>query len=174
MLEHIPLIAFGITYYLKGLLPATAVLIAVSLFVIPILWKKTGKAPTVHIFTTLLLGIMGGATLFSGDTYFIKMKPTVASFAFASILLGGLLLKKNPLKIMLGSAFSMSNNAWKVLSIRQAVFFIIMGLLNEYVWRHYTDGQWVQFKLFGFSGGYLLFMVSQIPFLKKHATMVTK
>ena len=174
MLEHIPLIAFGITYYLKGLLPATAVLIAVSLCVIPILWKKTGKAPMMQIFTALLLGVMGGATLFSGDTYFIKMKPTVASFVFASILLGGILLNKNPLKAMLGSAFEMSNYAWKVLSIRKAIFFIIMGLLNEYVWRHYTEGQWVQFKLFGFSGGYLIFMALQIRFLKKYATMVTK
>ena len=174
MLEHIPLIAFGITYYLKGLLPATAVLIAVSLFVIPILWKKTGKAPMMHIFTTLLLGVMGGATLFSGDSYFIKMKPTVGAFAFASILLGGILLNKNPLKAMLGSAFEMSDYAWKVLSIRQAVFFIIMGLLNEYVWRHYSEVHWVQFKLFGFSGGYLIFMVTQIPFLKKQTTMVTK
>ena len=174
MLEHIPLIAFGITYYFQGLLSATAVLIAVSVVVIPMLWKKTGKAPMMHIVTTALLGVMGGATLFSGNPDFIKMKPTVASLLFAIILLGAIVLKKNALKPLLGTAFTMSDTAWNRLATHKAIFFILMAVANEYIWRNFTETQWVQFKLFGFSFGYILFMILHIPFFKKNAKFVNK
>ncbi len=168
MLEHIPLIAFGLTYYFKGLLPATAVIVVASIVVIPLLWKKTGEMPKMHIFTAILLGVMGGATLFSGNSDFIKMKPTVASIIFAGVIMISVILNRNVLKALLSNAIELPNRAWNTLAYNKVAFFVMMGAANEYVWRNFTESQWVQFKLFGFTLAYIVFMIVHIPFVKKN------
>jgi intracellular septation protein len=44
-----------------------------------------------------------------------------------------------------------------------------MALLNELVWRTQTTDFWVSFKVFGLPVLTILFIVSQMPFLSRHA-----
>jgi intracellular septation protein len=65
----------------------------------------------------------------------------------------------------------MSDTAWKKLTNRVVVYFIIVAVLNEIVWRTQSETFWVNFKIFGLTGGYVAFMILQIPFMKKHAIL---
>ena len=171
MFEYLPLVVFGIVYIVKDLLTATAALIIVSIVSIPIIWKKTGKVPSMHIITTFLLTVMGGMTVFSGDTDFIKMKPTIVSLVFASILLGGSFFKIYPLQSLFSKVIEMNQRSWRIISFRTAVYFFIMAIANEYVWRTQTEAIWVNFKIFGLSLGYFAFLLSQLWFLKRNGTL---
>ena len=167
--EYLPLIVFGSLYYFYDIIIATIGLIMASLIVIPISWQKTGKIPYMHIFTSLLLGFFGGITVFSGDTSFIKMKPTIASFLFAVVLLSVNFTNFNIMKKLMNSAIAMNDNSWKQLSNNTGIYFIFCAFANEIVWRNFTESQWVQFKVFGLTGLYILFIIIHISFFKKNA-----
>jgi intracellular septation protein len=48
-----------------------------------------------------------------------------------------------------------------------------MALLNEAVWRTQSTDFWVTFKVFGLPVLTILFIVSQMPFLNRHAGQAT-
>jgi len=169
--EYLPLIVFGLGYYFYDIITATFALIIASLLVIPISWKKTGKIPYMHIFTALLLSLFGGITVFSGDTSFIKMKPTIASLIFAIVLFSVNFTNFNILKKMMNSVVSMNDNAWKKLSNNTVFYFLLCAMANEIIWRNFTETQWVKFKIFGLTGLYILFIIVHIPFFKKNAKL---
>jgi intracellular septation protein len=115
-----------------------------------------------------VVGVFGGLTLWSGDEIFIKMKPTIVQLLFAAALLGGLALDRPVLKPLLGAAWPMDDLGWRRLSLRFAVFFLIMAALNEAVWRTQSTDAWVLFKVFGLFGLTLLFSLAQMPLMTRH------
>ena len=60
---------------------------------------------------------------------------------------------------------------WNTQAIRWAIFFFVLAILNEVIWRNFSESFWTGFKVFGFFPLTILFTLSQIPFLHKHATM---
>ena len=82
---------------------------------------------------------------------------------FAIILLTSYFMKKPILKLMLAKNMQLEDKIWQVLTLRWAIFFIALGILNEFVWRNYSQDVWVNFKVFGLMGITLLFTLSQLP-----------
>jgi intracellular septation protein len=97
------------------------------------------------------------------------MKPTIVNALIAITLFVGLYFKKNFLAILFGSAFSLTEVGWRGLTIRYALFSIVLAVLNECVWRTQTTDFWVAFKVWGIMPLTAVFMMTQIPFLMKHS-----
>ncbi len=112
--------------------------------------------------------VFGGLSLFFHDSRLLKIKPTVMNALFGVVLLGGLALRKHPLKLLLGEAFDMPEAAWRRLTIHYALFFLFLAVLNEAVWRTQTDATWVLFRFPGMMIITLVFTVSQLPFLMRY------
>jgi intracellular septation protein len=68
---------------------------------------------------------------------------------------------------MLGDAFHLEDGAWRVLTIRYALFFAACAAANEAVWRTQSDARWGIFRLVVL-GAAVLFSLAQTPFLLKH------
>ncbi|HEY3697335.1 inner membrane-spanning protein YciB [Phenylobacterium sp.] len=113
--------------------------------------------------------IFGGLTLALHNAVFIKIKPTVLNLGFAGFLLGGVALKRNPLKALLGEAVHLPDGAWRTLTLRYGVFFLCMAALNEAVWRTQTEQTWVWFRFPGLQILAIVFSLTQAPFMMKHA-----
>ena len=113
--------------------------------------------------------VFGSLTLVFHDARFLKIKPTVMNTAFGLALLGGLALKKNPLKLLLGDSFPMADEGWKKLTLRYGVFFLALAALNEAIWRTQPDTVWVLFRFPGLMILTVLFAVSQAPLMMKYA-----
>ena len=163
-----PIIAFFVSYKFYGIFTATAVMLACSVTTLLITYIKTRKIAFVPLFSTIILLALGGITLYTSNTMFIKMKPTIINLLFAAILLGGVLLKKAPLKYVLGHAANMPDSAWQHFSARFGVFFALLAVANEIVWRNFAEHTWVQFKVFGILPLTIIFLLTQMPFLHKH------
>jgi intracellular septation protein len=119
------------------------------------------------LFAGLAALVFGGLALVFHDPRFIKIKPTVTNTIFACVMLGGVVMGKNPLKALFSTAISFTPEGWRKLTIRYGVFFLAMAALNEAVWRTQPDSVWVLFKFPGMEILILLFSASQVPMMMK-------
>lgn len=109
----------------------------------------------------------GAASLILHDPQILKMKLTIIDGLLGAVLFGGLLMKKNPLRLLLGGAFNLSDRAWAILSVRYGVFWWACAVANEVIRRTQTDVVWGYFRV-GVIVAAVVFAVAQAPFLLKH------
>ena len=112
--------------------------------------------------------VFGGASLFFHDPRILKMKPTIVNTAIGLLLIGGMLLKKHPLKLVLGDAFVMPDATWRRLTLNYAAFFLALAALNELVWRTQSDSTWVFFRFPGLMILTVIFSIAHAPMLMKY------
>ena len=83
--------------------------------------------------------------------------------------MAGLALRKPLLGIVLDSVLNLTDEGWRRLTLRWALFFFALAALNEIVWRTQSTDAWVTFKLFGVVPLTFLFMAFQYPLLTRYA-----
>ena len=143
-----------------GLVAGSAAALAAGL----IIQRRLAPLP---LFGGLAALIFGGLTLVFHDPRFIKVKPTVINLVLAGVMMGGVILRKDPLKALSAGALNLSPEASRQVTIRYGVFFLAMAALNEAVWRTQPDGVWVLFRFPGLLILSLLFSASQVPAIMK-------
>jgi intracellular septation protein len=150
-------------------LKATGALIAGSLAGLALGLAVERRIAPMPLIAAAAAILFGGLTLAFQDERFIKIKPTVVNLGFMAFLLGGLVLKKHPLKALLGAALKMPDPAWTTLSLRYAIFFLATALLNEAVWRTQDTLVWAWFRFPGLMLLTIAFTATQFRFLMRNA-----
>jgi intracellular septation protein len=116
-----------------------------------------------------LIVVFGGATLVLQDETFIKWKPTVLYWLFATVLAAAALgFKKNLIRAMMEAQVTLPEVVWGKLLASWIVFFVLMGALNIIVAYNFSTDAWVNFKLFGGIGLMLVFIALQGLVLARH------
>jgi len=141
---------------------ATAIALAAS-------WLLTRTLPIMPLVSGVVVFVFGGLTLWLQDDVFIKMKPTIINTLFGGVLLGGLYFGKSLLGYVFDSAFSLDAEGWRKLTLRWGLFFLLLAVLNEIVWRSFSTDFWVAFKVWGIMPITLLFTLSQMPLIMRHS-----
>ncbi len=167
--DYGPLVLFFGAYMLSGLMAATAVIVVTSLLALALTWFYERRVPLMPLVTAAVVSVFGGLTLWLQDETFIKMKPTIIYVLFAAILGGGLCFGRALFKPLLGSALQLEDEGWNKLTLRWAIFFLLMAVLNEVVWRTQDNQTWVVFKTFVNLPITLVFVACQFPLLQKHS-----
>lgn len=145
---------------------AFMIAITISLIVSFIL---TRRLPIMPLVSGVVVLIFGALTLWLHDELFIKLKPTIINCLFGSALLGGLMFGKALLGYVFDSAFKLTDEGWRKLTLRWGIFFFVLAAINEIVWRNFSTDFWVNFKVFGVMPLTLLFTMTQLPLIQKHA-----
>ena len=180
-------LAFLISYFVtRDMLVATGFLVgasAAALLAALVVERRVAPLPAFMCISGL---VFGGLTLVFHDTRFIKIKATAINGALGVLLLGGIALGKNPLKLLLGEALKMPEAGWRKLGLRYGVFYLCLAALNEVIWRLHPisnlalkhgwnlgldasgDAEWVLFRLPGLHILTILFGLSQLPLLMKY------
>lgn len=168
LLDMLPLACFFIAYQVAGLLPATAVMVVatiITLIVIYVLEKRVALLPLLSGSMVCVFGIM---TLVFHDETFIKMRPTVVNAMFGVVLLVGAVgFHKGLLRHVFSFAFQLSERGWLILSRRWGLFFLLLAVINELVWRSVSTEVWVNVKVFGYMGLTLVFTLSQMRLIAR-------
>jgi len=168
LFDLFPVILFFAAYKLAGIYVATGVAIGATFAQIGWLLLRKRRIDAMLWVSLGIIVVFGGATLVLQSEAFIKWKPTVLYWLFAVILFGGQLAGKNFMRSMLSEQVQLPDAAWLRLNMSWAGFFAAMGFVNLYVAFSYSTDTWVSFKLFGFTGLMLLFVVGQAFFLARH------
>jgi intracellular septation protein len=163
-----PLVIFFAANAVFGIFTATGVFMGAMLIVIAIGIAIERKVSPMPLITAGLVLIFGGLTLWLSNDIFIKIKPTILYTMFAGVLLGGLAFSRLFIKLALGQTMQLSDAAWRKLTWRWAIFFIILAIVNEVVWRNVSTNTWVAFKVWGVFPLTLLFAMAQTPFIARH------
>ncbi len=151
-----------------GLLTATAMLMLASVLALAISFAKIRRLPIVPLVTAVMVLVFGGLTLYFHDKSFIQVKVTIIYALFGAALLGGLVLGRSLLAVMLDSAMTLTERGWRVLTLRWGVFFLGLAVLNEVMRRALTWDHWVLFKFPGAMLIVLAFTFTQVPFIMRN------
>jgi intracellular septation protein len=152
-----------------GIFVATAVFMVAIVIAFVVSYVLTRHLPVMPLVTAIIVLVFGSLTLVLHDELFIKLKPTIIYLLFGAVLLGGLAFGKPLLGVVFDSVFHLTDEGWRKLTLRWALFFFALALLNEIVWRTQTTDVWVSFKVFGVVPLTFLFGALQYPLLTKYA-----
>lgn len=158
---------FGVTPDQK-LFVATGVFIVATVVALAIHYALVRRLPIMPLVSGVVVVVFGGLTLALQDKTFIMMKPTIVNTLFGLVLLGGLAFGKSLLSVVLDSMFALTDEGWRKLTFRWGLFFLLLAVLNEAVWRTQTEDFWVSFKVFGIMPLTVVFALSQTPLLMRH------
>ncbi|MEI7804403.1 MAG: septation protein A [Hyphomicrobiales bacterium] len=167
-LEIGPLLIFFIANARAGIFAGTAVFMVAIVIALAVSYALTRHLPVMALVSAFVVLVFGGLTLFLHDELFIKLKPTIIYVLFAAVLIGGLIFRKPLLAVVFGQVFNLTQEGWRKLTVRWIVFFFVLAVINEIVWRTQTTDFWVSFKVFGVVPLTFLFAALQYPLLVKY------
>jgi intracellular septation protein len=170
-----PLLIFFLTNYLAPVPGPLRIFVATGAFMAAMIAAMIySQARYRHIsplllFSGFMVVVLGGLTIWLHDETFIKVKPTIYYTLVALVLTFGLATGRPLLKMVLGSAYpGLDDDGWRKLTRNWALFFALMAVINEAVWRNSTTDFWIAFKLWGAVPATLLFAVANVPMLMRH------
>ena len=163
-----PLALFFFANSRYGIFAATATFMVAVLGALAASYGLTRRLPIMPVVTAIVVIVFGTLTLVLHDATFIKVKPTIIYALFGAILIGGLYFNKALLGIVLDSMFQLTDEGWRKLTWRWAIFFFALAVLNEIVWRNTSTDVWVDFKVFVVVPLTFLFGALQVPLIKKY------
>lgn len=183
LLEFLPLIGLGGGYLLgKSINPSEAmyylsygaIVGTLAQFAVYRLLNK--KMQKTTLVTGWILIVFAALTVVLQNDLFVKLKPTVVSWAFAAGFIGYAYWKKQTLlELMIGSQFELPAAKWFTLNWAWVIFNFLVGLANLLViWQisqaNLSDDAWVSFK-FALLPISLVFIAGQTVYLLKNGTM---
>lgn len=184
--DFLPIILFFLTFKFAGsytqeiqsvlpvaadlvpIVSATVVIIIASVLQIAIGYARGEKPTKMALFSTGLVIIFGGLTVWLQDPAFIMWKPTLLYWLFAGILLFGRMRGKNYVKTVFAN-LTMPEHVWANLEKLFLVFLIAIGVINIAVAYTCSMDFWVTFKLFGLLGLTILFTIAIGFYVAKYA-----
>jgi intracellular septation protein len=169
LFDLFPVILFFAAFKFFGVFTATAVAIVATIGQVGWVWLRHGKVDNMLWVSFGVIVVFGGLTLLLHDETFIKWKPTILYWLFASALLVGQYgFRRNLIRAMMEKQMSLPDAVWLQLMLSWCGFFLVMGALNLYVAFNFTTDAWVNFKLFGGMGLMVVFVVIQAMMISRH------
>ncbi len=158
--------AWGFT---DPLYPATLLFMVAMVASIVLSWLLLHRVAVMPVVTAIVVLVFGALTFYFHDTTFAKMKPTVINALFGIVLLGGLAFGQSLLRYVFGEVYKLQPAGWTILTLRWGIFFLVLAVGNEVVWRVFGDGVWANYKTFVTPVLTILFAASQLPVLTRYA-----
>jgi intracellular septation protein len=175
LIDFGPLVAFFVTYFAAeryqpdaGIYWATGVVMATSVAALAASRLLLGRFSVPALVTAVLVVVFGGLTIWLKDPRFVMMKPTIINLLFAGVLAFGFFTGRPLLKVLMGEALKLTDEGWRKLSVRWFGFFVSMAILNEVVWRNFSQPVWVNFKFWGIIALTALFAVAQSSLIRRY------
>ena len=174
LVDFFPLLLFLGTYLAyEDIFLALKVLMVAMPVAFFIKWKLTREMDKMLLGSTVVLLILGSATLLFRNPTFLYWKPTAFYWLAAAVFLASEFVgEKSVVQRMFAAIGTMPARQWRQLNYAWVIFFVIAGFLNLYVAFNFSEAFWVKFKVLGFTALTLVFIVVQMVWLMRHLEQV--
>jgi intracellular septation protein len=165
--EFLPLVLFFGAFVYKGIYTALVVLMIAMPIGLLVKYLRTGALDKMYFWSTVLLLIAGGFTLYFRNPLFLYWKPTVFYWIVAIAFLASQFFSERPLvQRFFGlvdglSLEKITPTNWSRLNVVWILFFLGLGALNIYVAYNFEQATWVKFKVFGMMVLMFVFLLAQ-------------
>lgn len=173
LFEFLPLVLFFVAFVYKGIYTALIVLMIAMPIGLIVKFVRTGALDKMYFWSTVLLLIAGGFTLYFRNPMFLYWKPTVFYWIVAFAFLASQFLSDRPLvQRFFGlvdglNVEKITAAQWARLNIVWVLFFIGAGILNIYVAYNFEQATWVKLKVFGMMALMFVFMLAQTVWIAR-------
>ncbi len=169
LFDLFPLALFYAAFELFDIYVATGVAIVATFTQIGwLLLRKKEIGPMLWV-TLVIITVFGGATIYFHNENFIKWKPTVLYWLFASaLLIAQYGFNTNIMRKLMGKELTLPDDVWNKVNISWAIFFAAFGVLNLYVAYNFSTQTWARFKVFGWVVLTIIFVIAQGIWLHKY------
>ena len=174
LFDLLPVVLFFVAFKLADIYVATAVAIGTTVMQVAWLKLRGRRVPGMLWASFAIIVVFGGATLLLQDETFIKWKPTVLYALFGTVLAVGKLAFRRDLIAGLLRDVSLPAPVWSTVTWSWVAFFAAMAVANWYVAFHFTTETWVNFKVWGGIGLFLVFALAQGVVLARYMTEPTR
>lgn len=166
LIDFLPLIAFVIAYWLFDFKMAIIVIMIAVVVQVTATWILTRTVKKMLLASAVLVVGLGAISLVLQNDLIFKWKPTVLNWLFAGIFFGSQFIgDKTIVQRVLQSAtedeFQLVPRDWQTLNLMWVSYFIVAGAANIIVAYSFSEGFWVNFKIFGLGGMTLAFIFLQ-------------
>ncbi|MDX2051028.1 MAG: septation protein IspZ [Polyangiaceae bacterium] len=152
LVDTLPIVAFLVAYFARGIYVATAVLMAASVLQVAVQWFWKRRVEKLHLFSLGLALVLGGLTLGLNNDNFIKWKPSVFLWLFSAVILGrqwltGALTIRTLLEKVMPQTGPIEPNVWQRINSVWGWAMALAGALNLVVAFYLPMNVWVIYKL---------------------------
>jgi intracellular septation protein len=158
-----------LTHIGEPILIATAFFMVATALSLAVSWILTRSWPIMPLVSAVVVFVFGALALYLQDKTFAFMKPTIINTLFGATLLGGLAFGRSLLGYVFDSAFQLDAEGWRKLTFRWGLFFLVLAVLNEVMWRNFSEATWLYYKVWGTIPLTLMFTISQMPLILRHS-----
>ncbi|MDQ5912099.1 MAG: intracellular septation protein [Patescibacteria group bacterium] len=145
-IEFGPIIGFLIASELTTFIRATTIFVVLTLIALALGLIERGGIAWFPLIVAIIIVTFGLLTIFFHNPFFIIIKDTLYNGIFAVVLFIGLYYRKLFLKILFGGMFAMTNEGWRILTIRWATMFVLLAITNEIARFYLSEYGWVNYK----------------------------
>lgn len=173
VIDFLPIVAFVIAYWLTDIKTAIAVIMVAMILQVAITYAVKRTVSRMLLGSAALVVVLGGISLAINNDMVFKWKPTVLNWAFCAVLLVSRYASSKPmmqrlLESVAKGEINLLPQDWQRLNLMWAGFFLLSGAANIYVAYNFSEGVWVNFKLFGLLGMTVAFVLLQAFWLSRH------
>lgn len=166
-IEFGPILVFFVTAKRMGFIQSTGLFVGLTVLSLLYAFIKEKRIAYFPLVAGASVIISGVATVFYDEPFYLIVKDSIYNAIFAIVLISGLIQGRGRLKKMFGNLFAMTDTGWKILSLRWAIFFVLLTIGNEIMWRNFDEIAWVAYK--GYSTFVtIIFAVYQFTLSKKY------
>jgi intracellular septation protein len=172
--EHMSAVISGgaVTASQAPIIIATIVGILATMMQIGYLLARRRKVDGVLWLSMVVFLVFGSLTIYFHNEDFIKWKPTIIYWSFATAMLVAYrFFDKNLIRAAMEKQVSLPEHVWIRLHYAWITFWLVLGFVNlfvAFVLFKSDNSAWVNFKVFGVSGMMLVFFIAQAFYLSKH------
>jgi intracellular septation protein len=175
LLEFFPVVAFYVAFKMGDIYLGTATLMVTMTLSLLIIWIRTRRIPGMFGASTVLVLVLGTATLVLRSNRFIQWKPSIFLWLLATAFLVSAFVGKQPLaqrllQPMIGES-ELERRDWLKLNYAWVLYGLVFGVVNIVVAYHASEDAWVNLKLFGLTGSMFLFVLAQVFWLHRRGKL---
>jgi intracellular septation protein len=145
--EVSPIIVLGVLNNYYGFEVAVVGMVVVMMLIVLVASFGTRGLPWFAILSTFGVIVFVGISYWFDDFGLFALSDTILDGGLGLLIIWSLFWKETLLSRLFSRTFAITERAWRTLSLRWGILFLVLATLNEIIRLNFTNDVWVNFKL---------------------------